>query len=192
MSGFDHFNFLGPIYDRIFGQKKDHKIVELADVRSGQALLDLGGGTGRVTVLFTSITQKLLIADTAMKMLWEAQQKGIRTVNSQSERLPFTQGSFDRILMVDALHHVEDQQKTLAQMWRVLASGGKIVIEEPDIHHFLVKLVALGEKLLLMRSHFLTPRAIADMCRFDKHASVEIYYEKGMAWIIITRQPHEQ
>ena len=40
-------------------------------------------------------------------------------------------------------------------MLRVLKPGGRLVIEEPDIDTFAVKLVALAEKLALMRSHFL-------------------------------------
>ena len=46
---------------------------------------------------------------------------------------------------------------------RVLKSGGRMVIEEPDINHFGVKLVALAEKLLLMGSHFHTPVEIREM-----------------------------
>ena len=59
--------------------------------------------------------------------------------------------------MVDALHHVIHQGQTAREMYRVLKPGGRIVIEEPDIRKFGVKLIAVAEKLLLMRSHFLSP-----------------------------------
>jgi ubiquinone/menaquinone biosynthesis C-methylase UbiE len=188
VSNFNHFNLISPIYDQIFGRREDQEIVELAEVRKDHVLLDVGGGTGRVAALFQTVTGKVMIADTAEKMLLEAQEKGIAVVNSQSEYLPFNNGSFDRIIMVDALHHVENQGKTLSEMWRLLALGGKLIIEEPDINNFFVKLIALGEKLLLMRSHFLSPKTIADMSGFDKNAVVEIQRKKGIAWIIISRQ----
>jgi len=191
MSDFNHFNLIGPLYDRIFGRHEDHKIVEIAELREGQTLLDVGGGTGRVTRLFKKISKNVIIADSARSMLGEAQKKELRTVNSQSEHLPFGGRTFDRVIMVDALHHVADQQKTLNEMWRVTGPGGKIIIEEPDIQHFLVKLVALGEKLLLMRSHFLSPQAIARMSRFNGEASVEIVRKSGIAWIIITREQQQ-
>jgi len=189
MSKFDHFNFIGPIYDLIFGRSKAHKIVALTDLRKDNALLDVGGGTGRVTVLYKTISNNLLIVDSALNMLRKAQEKGIRSVYSQSERLPFHDRKFERIIMVDALHHVKDQQQTLDEMWRLLAPGGKMIIEEPDINNFLVKLVALGEKLLLMRSHFLAPQKIIEMCQFSDDTTVELLLKKGIAWIIITRQP---
>ena len=187
MSKFDHFNFIGPIYDLIFGRSKAHKIVALTDIRKDHALLDVGGGTGRVTVLFKAISDNLLIVDSALNMLRKAQEKGIRSVYSQSERLPFHGRIFDRIIMVDAFHHVRDQQQTLNEMWRLIAPCGKLIIEEPDINNFLVKLVALGEKLLLMRSHFLAPHKILEMCQFFNDATVDLIRGKGVAWIIITR-----
>ena len=60
--------------------------------------------------------------------------------------------------MVDALHHVINHGQTAREMYRVLKPGGRIVIEEPDIRSFYVKLIAVAEKLLLMRSHFLSPQ----------------------------------
>jgi hypothetical protein len=35
-----------------------------------------------------------------------------------------------------------------------------LLIEEPDIQRWQVKLVAIAEKITLMRSHFLSPREI--------------------------------
>lgn len=187
MANFNHFNFIGPIYDRIFGRTIDHEILKLAMVQEDHTVLDVGGGTGRVTVLLKGKTRKLFIADSAIRMLREAQDKGMSCVNSNSELLPFSDGSFDRILIVDALHHVDNQQQTLNEMWRLLAPGGLMIIEEPDIRHILVKLIALGEKLLLMRSHFLKPKKIIDMCQFAPNALVEFQAGKGINWFIITR-----
>lgn len=191
MSGFNHFNFIGPIYDRTFGRKVDREMLKLAEVESGQSLLDVGGGTGRVTILFKEITKNLLIADSASKMLHQAQEKDLRTVNSHSECLPFQNEIFDRVIMVDALHHVSNQQLTLNELWRVLAPGGRIIIEEPNIHNFIVKLVALGEKIALMRSRFISPEKIAEMCDFTEKESIQIHRKNGIAWIIITKNYHE-
>lgn len=63
--------------------------------------------------------------------------------------------------MVDAYHHLADQARALQEMWRILAPGGRLIIEEPDIASFAVRLVALGERLLLMRSRFRSAEHIA-------------------------------
>ncbi len=187
MSKFDHFNLLSPIYDLIFGRSKDREVVKLSKVGREHNLLDVGGGTGRVAVLFQAIASQVLIADSAIRMLQEAQDKDLRTVNANSELLPLQSGIFERVIMVDALHHVKDQGKTLNEIWRVLAPGGRLVIEEPDIHNFWVKLVALGEKIALMRSRFIPPEKIVEMCQFDGLDSIRIIKKKGIAWVIITK-----
>ena len=88
--------------------------------------------------------------------------------------------------MVDALHHVIDQGQTAREMYRVLKPGGRIVIEEPDIRSFYVKLIAVGEKLLLMRSHFLSPPKIVDLFSFDS-SKTAIHETEGNAWVVIEK-----
>ena len=187
MKKFNHFNFISPIYDLVFGRKIDLEILALAELSDDQYLLDVAGGTGRVSVLFSEISQKLVILDSSMNMLTEARTKGLETVNSHSEKMPFDAEIFDRIILVDALHHVKNQQGTLDEMWRLLSPGGRMIIEEPNINHFAVKLIAFGEKLLLMRSHFLKPEKIVSMCHFDQSVVVDLIEENGIAWIIVIK-----
>jgi len=187
VSKYDHFNLLGPIYDLIFGKKKDGRIVDLAGLKQEQHLLDIGGGTGRVAVLFSEISRNVFLADPAWRMLAEAQKKGITPINTESERLPFCDALFDRIIMVDALHHVRDQEQTIQEMVRMIKPGGRIVIEEPNIHHVFVKLIAIGEKILLMRSHFLSLEKIMALCLSAGDVVVEKVHGKGIVWIIMTK-----
>ncbi len=187
MSKFDHFDFISPFYDMIFGRRVDHEIVDLADMDEDQTLLDVGGGTGRVSILFKNKVKRILIADSSINMLREAQNKGLTTINSNSERLPFADETIDRIIIVDAFHHVKNQNNTLEEMWRVLNKGGKIIIEEPDINNFFVKLIALGEKIMLMRSHFVSPTKIVEMGNFSDSAEIKILQENGIAWIVIQK-----
>jgi demethylmenaquinone methyltransferase/2-methoxy-6-polyprenyl-1,4-benzoquinol methylase len=123
-------------------------------------------------------------------MLVQAAQKpGLRPTQARVERLPFADGTFERIIMIDALHHVANQQHTADELWRVLKPGGQIVIEEPDIRTFAVKLVALGEKLALMRSHFLSPIQIASLFQAKKSPSARsrIEVEGWNAWVVIEK-----
>lgn len=69
MSKFDHFNLIGPIYDWVFGRTTSLRIHQFVDLEVHHTLLDVGGGTGRVTSQLNSITPHAFIADSAMKML---------------------------------------------------------------------------------------------------------------------------
>lgn len=192
MSKFDHFDFFSPIYDRVFGKVSHSEIYELASIKPQHAVLDVGGGTGRIAVKFTSITDQVIIADSAINMIREAQKKGLSAVNATAEQLPFVSAAFDCIIMVDALHHVSDQRQTLDELWRLLKPGGRLIIEEPDIHHWVVKIIALGEKILFMRSHFLQPQEIRAMCSFIDATRVEVRVNKGIAWIIIVKNNYQE
>ena len=127
-----------------------------------------------------------MIADPSLGMLRQADQTQLGLACSNSEALPFPNNSFERVIMVDALHHVIHQGQTAREMYRVLKPGGRIVIEEPDIRKFGVKLIAVAEKLLLMRSHFLSPKEIVDLFSFDL-AKASIHAAEGNAWVVIEK-----
>jgi demethylmenaquinone methyltransferase/2-methoxy-6-polyprenyl-1,4-benzoquinol methylase len=181
---FDHFDFLAPHYERYIGVKDPQELCRLADLPASGALLDAGGGTGRVAQVLRGKADQIVVADLSYQMLAIAHQKdSLQTVCSHSEKLPFPDETFTRIIMVDALHHVCNQQQTAAELWRTLKPGGRLVIEEPDVRTFAVKLIALAEKLALMRSHFLSPPRIAALFDYpDAHVRLEA--DKFNAWIV--------
>ncbi|MCK5385530.1 MAG: methyltransferase domain-containing protein [Alphaproteobacteria bacterium] len=43
--------------------------------------------------------------------------------------------SFDCVVVLEVLEHVKDPQKALSEIWRVLKSGGKIILSTPFIFH---------------------------------------------------------
>ena len=184
---FDHFGFLAPFYEKFIQPKEPEFLKVLLNLPTEGALLDAGGGTGRVAQFMRGKANQVIVADLSCKMLAEAAEKsGIEAICAPSEALPFRDGAFSRIIMVDALHHVIDQQETINELWRMLAPGGILVIEEPDIRAFGVKLIALGEKLLLMRSHFLSPKQIADLF-ISRDAQVTIENDGPIAFVRVRK-----
>lgn len=184
---FDHFGFLAPHYERFIQPKDPQEIREFGKLPTSGALLDAGGGTGRIAQELRGQAGAIVVADLSLKMLLQAQDKGdLRLVCNHSEFLPFPTASFERVIMVDALHHVIDQQQTAAELWRVLKPGGRLVIEEPDIRTWSVKLIAAFEKLALMRSHFLSPPQIAALFP-HRQAKVSLETKGYNAWVVIER-----
>jgi ubiquinone/menaquinone biosynthesis C-methylase UbiE len=160
---FDHFNLIAGLYDRGGKFVIYDSLLGLLSLSPSCRLLDAGGGTGRIAAALRDMVQEAIVVDISRGMLHRATEKGLATVYAPVETLPFPSGSFDRIVMMDALHHVFDQRRTIHELWRVLIPGGRIVIIEPDIRQFVVKLIALGEKILLMRSHFLAAEKIISL-----------------------------
>ncbi len=156
----DHFGFAAPVYDRLLGPPDARRLSRLLNLPAAGRLLDAGGGTGRASAPLGALTDGLIVTDISPPMLRQARRRGLTGIAAASGALPFPEGSFSRILVVDALHHFQHQARSLLEFYRLLVPGGRLVIEEPDIRRFAVRIAALGERLLGMGSRFYPPPAI--------------------------------
>jgi ubiquinone/menaquinone biosynthesis C-methylase UbiE len=187
MAHFNHFDFLSPYYDRFIKYNDPTKFRVLAELPTRGLLLDAGGGTGRKSYPLLGMVDGIIIADSSMGMLSQANKKvGLFTTCCETEQLPFADESFERVIMVDALHHVGDHHATIKELWRLVKPGGRIVIEEPDIRSGSVKIMAFIEKLAFMRSHFISPLKIAEAFHFP-HSRVNLEFEAPNAWVVVSK-----
>lgn len=181
------FDWLAPLYDRVLHFSDPSKLLELLELDRAHRLLDVGGGTGRVTDTLVEYVDRACIVDVSHGMLAQARDKKLCAYRGAAERLPFQDGAFDRILVVDAFHHFRDWAGAAAELLRVLRDDGRIVVEEPDIRYTVVKGIALAERLLLMRSRFYAP---ADLARLFERAGGRVEVREdgaGIYWATIER-----
>jgi demethylmenaquinone methyltransferase/2-methoxy-6-polyprenyl-1,4-benzoquinol methylase len=188
MAHFNHFDFLAPFYDRFIKPIDPARMRSLAGLPITGNLLDVGGGTGRISYMLRNYVTGIVIADSSIGMLTQAMKRNsLVTVCTNSEELPFDDESFERVLMVDALHHVYDYRATTNELWRVVKPNGRIVIEEPDIRSLPVKFMAILEKIALMRSHFVSPLTIKNTFCYP-NATTHIESEGSTSWVVIDKQ----
>ena len=187
MPNLDHFGWIAPHYDRLSGERDGARLKEMLHLEGTGTLIDLGGGTGRIGRSVQGSVDSVIVVDESYPMLVQATAKpGLSAVCARSESLPFAQRSVDYVLMVDALHHVADQQQTVNEILRVLRRSGRMVIEEPNIRTISIKLIAIAERLLGMRSRFLTVEAIAAL--FTKqHVKTKLHSEGTAVWVTAER-----
>jgi demethylmenaquinone methyltransferase/2-methoxy-6-polyprenyl-1,4-benzoquinol methylase len=179
-----HFDFLAPIYDRLFSPPEESTLLSLIELPENGHILDAGGGTGRIAQLLTGDKRLVIVQDYSHKMLMQTKSKDeIEAVASETEDLPFPDNCFERVVIVDAYHHLRDQYQSLRELWRVLNIGGMLIIEEPDIRRWAVKFVALAEKLTLMRSHFEPPASTAQSLQ-TLGAETRVVTKGVNAWIV--------
>jgi len=182
-----HFDLLAPFYERVIRPPDPRILAELLELPAETTLLDAGGGTGRVAAVLASLVKDIVVSDLSAHMLAEARDThGLVAVQAHAEHLPFPTGHFGRILVVDALHHFCQAEEAIVELARVLAPGGRMVIEEPNIEEWSVKVLAVAEKLALMRSHILRPdriRALAAAEGLEAHTIRDGY----TAWIVAAK-----
>lgn len=115
--------------------------VQLANVRRGDSVLDLAGGTGDLTLLFEKRVGKsgeVVLADINGAMLRTGRDRlidkgvagNVRFTQVNAECLPFADNSFDCVCIAFGLRNVTDKDAALRSMQRVLKPGGRLIVLE--------------------------------------------------------------
>src|SRR5215218_1289443 len=97
--------------------------------------LEIGSGTGyfSLNLVQLGVIERLTATDISPGMLERLAGtaealglKGVATVATEAETLPFEDGSFDLVFGHAVLHHIPDLDKAFAEFRRVLRPGGAI------------------------------------------------------------------
>lgn len=114
------------------------KTLNLAGLKPGESVLDVGCGTGTLAIAAKHRVGPLGTVygvDASPEMLARARRKaekaGIEIVfeNGIGEALPFSDGQFDAVLSTVMLHHLgrKERQQCVREMRRVLKPGGRVL-----------------------------------------------------------------
>jgi demethylmenaquinone methyltransferase/2-methoxy-6-polyprenyl-1,4-benzoquinol methylase len=103
-------------------------------LRTGHRLLDVGCGTGLVALEAARIlggAENITCLDPSAGMLSVAKRKlNARFLQGRAEKIPLPDGSYDFLTMGYALRHVTSLEEAFGEYYRVLASGGKVLLLE--------------------------------------------------------------
>ncbi len=115
-------------------QPRHRQIVAAAGVRPGLRVLDLACGRGEVGALARRQGSEVVALDIGPALARAANENiGAPAVCASMMALPFTAGSFDRVLGASCLHHLSpaDVRLAVAEARRILRPDGRAVFLEP-------------------------------------------------------------
>jgi ubiquinone/menaquinone biosynthesis C-methylase UbiE len=154
------FDWLTPLYDPVlkwlFRESRfKGRLVEQAQIQPHHRVLDLGCGTGTLTILIKQAHPEAEVVglDVDARVLAIAQVKAtkakadITLQRGTAYRLPYPDCSFDRVLSSLVFHHLnaENKQWALREVFRVLRPGGELhVVDFGKPHNvptFLISLI---------------------------------------------------
>ena len=113
--------------------------VLVANVKDGQRVLDIAGGTGDLALAFApkvGPSGQVVHTDINEAMLREGRNRlldagvNLPTLACDAEHLPFADGYFDLVTVAFGLRNMTNKDAALAEMLRVLKPGGKLLVLE--------------------------------------------------------------
>ena len=178
------------------------KAIAEMDIQQGIKVADVGAGTGFITEGLAHLPISITAVDESQKMLEVMAEKfkshtNINYLVSESESIQLADNSLQYALANMFLHHVERPAVVIKELYRVLDSGGKLIITDLDKHdfEFLVKeqndrwmgfertaiiewFTAAGFKEV--KVDCVNANCCADSCDTDAKAAVNIFIATGV------------
>jgi SAM-dependent methyltransferase len=155
--------------------------VELAQIRGGSRVLDVGCGTGGYSIAIAATASAVVTGlDESERFVARAREKpGKATfVVGHAERLPFDDAAFDRVVLSLVLHQLERPEAALREAFRVLGGGGIA----------LVRTIAPEDAHDRIPERYLPRMADADAARLlPTDAIVAMLREAGFADVSVNR-----
>ena len=134
-------------YDATLGKvRRHHKlldlVVKMAGIRQGDRVLDIGCGTGLLSLKFLSRKACRITAFDGSQQMLDIFNKKITSLQLSEtiqckklmiEKMRFKPGSFDIAAATVALHHVREKEPVLRSIRTCLDDGGRLLIGEIDM-----------------------------------------------------------
>jgi demethylmenaquinone methyltransferase/2-methoxy-6-polyprenyl-1,4-benzoquinol methylase len=100
--------------------------------KAGERVLDVAAGTGASSVSLARSGAAVVAVDFSLGMIEEGRRRHPRLefVEADAEKLPFGDDEFDAATISFGLRNMEHPKAALAEMYRVLKPGGRLVVCE--------------------------------------------------------------
>jgi SAM-dependent methyltransferase len=123
------------------------------DWLAGRLVLDVGAGSGRHCYQALAAGARAVALDLggAIDVARRNLPRDALTVEADLERLPFAENTFDVVLAIGVLHHLDDPQRAFATLVRYVKPGGYIKvyvywIPERVMHRRMLRVVDVARR----------------------------------------------
>ncbi|MFQ5811131.1 MAG: class I SAM-dependent methyltransferase, partial [Armatimonadota bacterium] len=117
------------------GPEVYERYLEALGIQTGDAVLDLGVGYGRLLPSIRSYTSNVTGADLSERMLRRAREydPDARVALGDACLLPFAAGSFDQVTCWAVWENIPDPGRAISEVQRVLRPGGQWLVSGKNL-----------------------------------------------------------
>jgi glycogen(starch) synthase len=125
-------------FHKIYEIKKNDVVALAESLEKKEAVLDVGGGRGRFALAVNHCSSsKFFLTDISIDMLNAAKEagagsSGVKMVNADAHDLPYRDGSFDIVVGLDLVCHLEHPAKALKEFHRILKNRGVLILDSTN------------------------------------------------------------
>ncbi|MET4024385.1 class I SAM-dependent methyltransferase [Bradyrhizobium sp. S3.2.12] len=157
-------------YEQLMGRwsrRLARKFIDFTGVSDGESILEIGGGTGSLTFTLAKAADlaEITAVDYSPVFVAEVIRRNtnprINIRQADACALPFQDSTFDRAFALFVLHFVPEAGKAVAEMRRVVRSGGMVAAAVwdhlggmPGMRMMVDTVAALGESGRQLRSRY--------------------------------------
>lgn len=122
-------------------KRRARRIIEALELKAGDRILEIGCGNGYYLSLLNRLGLRLnlvgidndqMALDDAKKFIGDDR---VKLINADATKLPFTNNTFDKVVMSEVLEHVQNEKKTLNEAYRVLKPEGIFALTTCNIDY---------------------------------------------------------
>lgn len=114
-----------------------NKIIDMQLLKKDMTIMDLGSGDGYLSRALAGYVGKVVAVDISSEMLKEldrkAKQSGIENIEileSDGQDVPLPDSNVDVACANMFLHHIEEPENAIKEMYRVLKPGGIVIVAD--------------------------------------------------------------
>jgi SAM-dependent methyltransferase len=156
-----------------FGQDRRLALVRQYVPLEGKRILDIGCGLGAYVRRFRQFSDQVYGVDVAFDRVRKGAEELPNLMLAVSELLPYRESSFDVVFLNEVIEHVADDGATMAEIARVLRTGGHAVFYAPNrFYPFETHGIYLGKRYVFGNIPFINYLPMTLRNRLVPHARV--------------------
>lgn len=117
-----------------------HRYACIKNIITGKKVLDIASGEGYGTNLISKHASSVIGVDISEEAIEHAKKKyrsnNISFIRGSAENIPLSDNSIDVVISFETLEHLENHDKMLEEIKRVMTKNGMLVISSPDKSYY--------------------------------------------------------